>query len=93
LVGFLYDSPLLKQKLTNDHIEPWLLGRGATTPSPSFIYVYLNRVVRGFIGRFVKKTVDGCVHPAFATATEKVVCDAVGGSKRERPARHSTWAS
>ena len=58
LVGFLYDNPLLKQELTKDHIEPWLLGRGVTTPNLSFIYVYLNRVKKGFIGHVVKETVD-----------------------------------
>jgi hypothetical protein len=79
LAGVLYDNPLLKQKLTKDHIEPWLLGRGATTPCLSFIYVYLNRLVKGFIGHVVKETVDVvCVHPAFATARERVVCDTVG---------------
>src|SRR5262249_13432449 len=29
---YLYDNPLLKQPLTNDHIKPRLLGHWGTTP-------------------------------------------------------------
>ena len=36
---YLYDNPLLKQKLTKDHIKPRLLGHWGTTPGLNFIYV------------------------------------------------------
>jgi hypothetical protein len=69
-------------------LAAWTWGHYA---QPALTYVYLNRLVKGFIGHVVKETVDVvCVHPAFATATEGVVCDAVGGSRWERPARRST---
>jgi Protein of unknown function (DUF3300) len=46
----------------------------------------------GFNGHvFTKKMELARVHPAFATATERVVCGAIGGSKRQLPARCSTW--
>src|SRR5690348_2107317 len=61
--------------------------------SLSFIYVYLKHVIEGFIGHVFTKKMDLVrVHPAFATVTERFGRDAIGGSKRERPARRSTWA-
>ncbi len=43
---YLYDNPLLKVSLTQDHIKPRLLGHWGTTPGLNFIYVHLNRLIR-----------------------------------------------
>ena len=43
---YLYDNPLLKQRLTRAHIKPRLLGHWGTTPGLNFIYVHLNRIIR-----------------------------------------------
>jgi xylulose-5-phosphate/fructose-6-phosphate phosphoketolase len=42
---YLYDNPLLKEKLTKDHIKPRLLGHWGTTPGLNFIYAHLNRMI------------------------------------------------
>jgi len=42
---YLYDNPLLKEKLTLDHIKRRLLGHWGTTPGLNFIYVHLNRLI------------------------------------------------
>ena len=42
---YLYDNPLLKQRLTRAHIKPRLLGHWGTTPGLNFIYVHLNRLI------------------------------------------------
>ena len=44
---YLYDNPLLKQLLRLKHIKPRLLGHWGTTPGLNFIYVHLNRVIKG----------------------------------------------
>jgi xylulose-5-phosphate/fructose-6-phosphate phosphoketolase len=43
---YLYDNPLLKQPLSEDHIKPRLLGHWGTTPGLNFIYAHLNRLIR-----------------------------------------------
>jgi xylulose-5-phosphate/fructose-6-phosphate phosphoketolase len=43
---YLLDNPLLRQRLTRDHIKPRLLGHWGTTPGLNFIYAHLNRVIR-----------------------------------------------
>jgi xylulose-5-phosphate/fructose-6-phosphate phosphoketolase len=43
---YLLDNPLLREKLTPDHIKPRLLGHWGTTPGLNFIYVHLNRAIR-----------------------------------------------
>jgi len=43
---YLLDNPLLKEKLTLDHIKPRLLGHWGTTPGLNFVYVHLNRIIR-----------------------------------------------
>ncbi|HUN98868.1 MAG TPA: phosphoketolase family protein [Bradyrhizobium sp.] len=43
---YLLDNPLLREKLTPDHIKPRLLGHWGTTPGLNFIYAHLNRVIR-----------------------------------------------
>ena len=45
---YLYDNPLLKQRLTSAHIKPRLLGHWGTTPGLNFIYAHLNRVIKKF---------------------------------------------
>ena len=43
---YLYDNPLLREKLTLEHIKPRLLGHWGTTPGLNFIYVHLNRLIK-----------------------------------------------
>ena len=43
---YLYDNPLLKQPLTEQHIKPRLLGHWGTTPGLNFIYVHLSRLIK-----------------------------------------------
>jgi xylulose-5-phosphate/fructose-6-phosphate phosphoketolase len=45
---YLRDNPLLKQRLTLDHIKHLLLGHWGTTPGQNFIYVHLNRIIRHY---------------------------------------------
>src|SRR5688572_23310703 len=42
---YLYDNPLLKQRLTLAHVKPRLVGHWGTTPGLNFIYAHLNRVI------------------------------------------------
>lgn len=42
---YLLDNPLLKEKLTRDHIKPRLLGHWGTSPGLNLIYAHLNRVI------------------------------------------------
>jgi xylulose-5-phosphate/fructose-6-phosphate phosphoketolase len=43
---YLLDNPLLREKLTAEHVKPRLLGHWGTTPGLNFIYAHLNRVIR-----------------------------------------------
>ena len=43
---YLFDNPLLKVPLSEDHIKPRLLGHWGTTPGLNFIYVHLNRLIK-----------------------------------------------
>ncbi len=43
---YLYDNPLLKEKLSLAHIKKRLLGHWGTTPGLNFIYVHLNRIIK-----------------------------------------------
>jgi xylulose-5-phosphate/fructose-6-phosphate phosphoketolase len=43
---YLYDNPLLRRRLTKEHVKPRLLGHWGTTPGLNFIYAHLNRVIR-----------------------------------------------
>jgi xylulose-5-phosphate/fructose-6-phosphate phosphoketolase len=45
---YLYDNPLLRKRLTLEHVKPRLLGHWGTTPGLNFIYVHLNRVIREY---------------------------------------------
>ncbi len=42
---YLLDNPLLRKKLTADHVKPRLLGHWGTTPGLNFVYVHLNRII------------------------------------------------
>ncbi len=44
---YLHDNPLLEQPLTLEHIKPRLLGHWGTTPGLNFVYVHMNRVIKG----------------------------------------------
>src|SRR6267378_776955 len=43
---YLYDNPLLKKSLTEEHVKPRLLGHWGTTPGLNFIYAHLNRLIK-----------------------------------------------
>jgi xylulose-5-phosphate/fructose-6-phosphate phosphoketolase len=43
---YLYDNPLLKERLKLEHIKPRLLGHWGTTPGLNFVYVHLNRIIK-----------------------------------------------
>ena len=43
---YLFDNPLLKAPLSEDHVKPRLLGHWGTTPGLNFIYVHLNRLIK-----------------------------------------------
>ncbi len=43
---YLFDNPLLREPLKEEHIKPRLLGHWGTTPGLNFIYAHLNRVIR-----------------------------------------------
>ena len=45
---YLYCNPLLKERLTLQHIKPRLLGHWGTTPGLNFIYVHLNRIIKQY---------------------------------------------
>src|SRR4051794_3093497 len=42
---YLFDNPLLKKRLSEEHVKPRLLGHWGTTPGLNFIYAHLNRVI------------------------------------------------
>ncbi len=43
---YLRDNPLLRERLTLDHVKPRLLGHWGTTPGLNFVYVHLNRAIK-----------------------------------------------
>jgi xylulose-5-phosphate/fructose-6-phosphate phosphoketolase len=45
---YLYDNPLLREKLTMAHVKPLVVGHWGTTPGQNFIYVHLNRVIKKY---------------------------------------------
>ena len=42
---YLYDNPLLRERLAPAHVKPRLLGHWGTSPGLNFIYAHLNRVI------------------------------------------------
>lgn len=45
---YLFDNPLLREPLKQEHVKPRLLGHWGTTPGLNFIYVHLNRVIKKY---------------------------------------------
>src|ERR1700709_1183538 len=43
---YLRDNPLLRERLTIEHVKPRLLGHWGTTPGLNFLYVHLNRLIK-----------------------------------------------
>ncbi len=43
---YLRGNPLVRERLTADHVKPRLLGHWGTSPGLSFVYVHLNRLIR-----------------------------------------------
>ena len=43
---YLYDNPLLRERLKLEHVKPRLLGHFGTTPGLNFIYAHFNRVIK-----------------------------------------------
>jgi len=44
---YLRENPLLREPLKPEHIKPRLLGHWGTSPGQNFIYVHLNRLIKG----------------------------------------------
>ena len=45
---YLLANPLLREKLTVDHIKPQLLGHWGTAPGLNLIYVHMNRLIKKY---------------------------------------------
>jgi len=45
---YLYDNPLLKEPLKQEHVKPLVVGHWGTSPGQNFIYVHLNRVIKRY---------------------------------------------
>lgn len=45
---YLKDNPLLREKLTMDHIKPNVVGHWGTAPGQNFIYAHLNRIIKKY---------------------------------------------
>ena len=45
---YLLANPLLREKLTADHIKPQLLGHWGTAPGLNLIYVHMNRLIKKY---------------------------------------------
>ncbi|WP_093616547.1 phosphoketolase family protein [Actinoplanes philippinensis] len=43
---YLQGNPLLREKLTSDHIKPRLLGHWGTSPGLSFVYAHVSRLIK-----------------------------------------------
>jgi xylulose-5-phosphate/fructose-6-phosphate phosphoketolase len=43
---YLFDNPLLRTPLKEEHIKPRLLGHWGTTPGLNFVYAHLNRLIK-----------------------------------------------
>ncbi len=43
---YLYDNPMLREKLTLKDVKPLVVGHWGTTPGQNFIYVHLNRIIK-----------------------------------------------
>lgn len=45
---YLKDNPLLKEKLTLEHIKPNVVGHWGTAPGQNFVYAHLNRIIKKY---------------------------------------------
>src|SRR5581483_1583367 len=45
---YLRDNPLLREPLREEHIKERLLGHWGASPSLSFVYVHLNRLIKKY---------------------------------------------
>ena len=45
---YLFDNPLLREPLKEEHIKPRLLGHWGTTPGLNFVYAHLNRLIKKY---------------------------------------------
>ena len=61
---YLYDNPLLKERLKLEHIKPRLLGHWGTTPGLNLIYVHVNRLIRKYDLNVIYVTGPGHGGPA-----------------------------
>ena len=43
---YLMSNPLLRERLSIDHVKPRLLGHWGTTPGLNFVYAHMNRVIK-----------------------------------------------
>src|ERR1700689_5144334 len=43
---YLFDNPMLRGPLKEEHIKPRLLGHWGTTPGLNFVYAHLNRLIK-----------------------------------------------
>src|SRR6185503_13849844 len=64
---YLLDNPLLRQRLTREHIKPRLLGHWGTTPGLNFIYAHLNRVIRARDANMMYLIGPGHITPPLVT--------------------------
>ena len=66
---YLYDNPLLKERLKLEHIKPRLLGHWGTTPGLNLIYVHFNRLIRKYDLNVIYVTGPGHGGPALVANT------------------------
>ena len=45
---YLKDNPLLREKLTLEHIKPNVVGHWGTAPGQNFVYAHLNRIIKKY---------------------------------------------
>src|SRR5713226_7593822 len=66
---YLYDNPLLRQRLTLKHVKPRLMGHWGTTPGLNFIYVHLNRIIKKYDLNMIYVTGPGHGGPGLVANT------------------------
>ena len=66
---YLYDNPLLKDRLKLEHIKPRLLGHWGATPGLNLIYVHFNRLIRKYDLNVIYVTGPGHGGPALVANT------------------------
>ena len=53
---YLLDNPLLREPLTMEHVKKKIVGHWGTVPGQNFVYVHLNRVIKGTAFNLCTKT-------------------------------------